>query len=62
MGIPEDTLNFWLAHDKQFVEELKRLKDFQINDPFKEGTEFDYFIHSSGVQFILEETKKRYTV
>jgi hypothetical protein len=62
MGIPEDTLNFWLANDQQFKEELTRLKDFQINDPFKEGTEFDYFIHSSGVQFVLDETKKRYTL
>src|SRR5687768_2176410 len=60
MGIPQDTLNFWLANDKEFVEELTRLKDFQINDPFNEGTEFDYFIHSSGVQYVLEETKKRH--
>jgi hypothetical protein len=62
MGIPEDMLDFWLANDKEFKEELTRLKDFQINDPFNEGTEFDYFIHSSGVQYVLEETKKRYTV
>jgi hypothetical protein len=62
MGIQEDTLNFWLVNDQQFKEELTRLKDFQKNDPFKDGSEFDYFIHSSGVQYILEETKKRYTV
>ena len=62
MGISEETLNFRLANDQQFKEELTQLKDFQINDPFKEGTDFDYFIHSSGVQFVLEETKKRYTV
>jgi hypothetical protein len=59
MGIREDTLNWWLANDQQFKEELTRLRDFQINDPFKEGTDFDYFIHSSGVQYVLEETKKR---
>ena len=61
MGIPKDVLDTWLKEDAQFKEELTRLKDFQINDPFKEGTEFDYFIHSSGIQFILDETKKRYS-
>jgi hypothetical protein len=61
MGIPEDILKHWLEHDSQFKEEMTRLRDYQINDPFKDGTEFDYFIHSSGVQFILDETKKRYT-
>ena len=59
MGISEETLNHWLANDKQFVEELTRLKEFQTNDPFKDGTEFDYFIHSSGIQFVLDETKQR---
>jgi hypothetical protein len=62
MGIPRDILNTWLNQDAQFREELTRLKDFQTNDPIREGTEFDYFIHSSGIQFILDETKKRYTV
>lgn len=62
MGIPSDVLNTWLIHDKQFKEELTRLRDYQVNDPFKDGTEFDYWIHSSGVQIVLEETKKRYTV
>ena len=61
-GIPEDILHHWLDHDRQFREELTRLKEFQENDPFREGTEFDYFIHASGVQFILDETKKRYSV
>src|SRR5687768_14689261 len=62
MGIPKDVLDTWLKQDAQFREELTRLKEFQINDPFKEGTEFDYFIHSSGIQFVLDETKRRYTV
>jgi hypothetical protein len=61
-GIPEDILHHWLNHDSQFREELARLKEFQTKDPFNEGNEFDYFIHSSGVQFILDETKKRYSV
>ena len=61
MGIPGDILYHWLDHDAQFREELTRLKEFQINDPMKDGTDFDYFIHSSGVQFILDETKKRYS-
>jgi hypothetical protein len=62
LGIPEDVLHHWLDYDHQFREELTRLKEFQTNDPFRDGTEFDYFIHSSGVQFILDETIKRYTV
>jgi hypothetical protein len=62
MGIPSDVLNTWLTHDKQFKEELTRLKEFQTNDPFKDGTEFDYWIHSSVIHLVLEETKKRYTV
>lgn len=62
MGIPQDVLNIWLNEDKQFIEEMTRLKDFQINDPMKDDTVFDYYIHASGVQFILDETKKRYTV
>lgn len=62
MGIPKDILNIWLKQDAQFREEITRLKEFQTNDPFKDGTDFDYFIHASGVQFILEETKRRYTV
>jgi len=62
IGIPKDVLHHWLDHDRQFREELTRLKEFQEKDPFKEGTEFDYFIHSSGIQFVLDETKKRYSV
>jgi hypothetical protein len=59
MGISAETLNDWLTTDEQFQEELKRLKDFQQSDPYREGNEFDYFIHSSGIQFVLDETKKR---
>lgn len=62
LDIPEDTLKMWLRQDAEFRREMTNLKDFQVNDPFREGTEFDYFIHSSGIQFILDETKKRYTV
>jgi hypothetical protein len=62
MGITQETLNHWLTTDSQFKEELTRLRDFQQRDPYREGNEFDYFIHSSGVQFVLDETKKRYTV
>jgi hypothetical protein len=60
LGIPGDTLHHWLEYDKQFREELTRLKEFQTKDPFNEGNEFDYFIHSSGIQFVLDETQKRY--
>lgn len=62
LGIPGAVLDHWLDHDRQFQEELTRLKEFQTSDPFREGTEFDYFIHSSGIQFVLDETKKRYSV
>ena len=61
LGIPGDILDHWLKNDSQFREELTRLKEFQTKDPFRDGTEFDYFIHSSGVQFVLDETKKRYS-
>ena len=60
MGITEESLNEWLTTDGQFKGELERLKDFQQSDPYREGNEFDYFIHSSGIQFVLDETKKRY--
>jgi hypothetical protein len=62
MGITQETLNHWLTTDSQFKEELTRLREFQQSDPYREGNEFDYFIHSSGIQFVLDETKKRYTV
>lgn len=62
LGIPGEVLNHWLDNDRQFREELTRLKEFQEKDPFRDGTEFDYFIHASGIQFVLDETKKRYTV
>lgn len=61
-GIPEDILRHWLDNDRQFREEMTRLKEFQTNDPFREGTEFDYFIHASGIQFVLDETKKRHSI
>lgn len=60
-GIPEDVLRHWLENDRQFRQEMTRLKEFQTSDPFLEGTEFDYFIHASGIQFVLDETKKRYS-
>ena len=62
LGIPKNVLYLWLEQDSQFKEEMQRLKEFQENDPMRDGTAFDYFIHSSGVAFILDETKKRYTV
>ena len=58
LGILEDVLRNWLDNDEQFREEMIRLKEFHEKDPLKDGTEFDYFIHSSGVQFILDEKKK----
>ena len=62
LGIPGDVLDHWLNNDRQFREELTRLKEFQTTDPFRDGTEFDYFIHSSGIQFVLDETKRRYSI
>ena len=62
LGIQNDVLYHWLTNDKQFKEELTSLREFHEKDPLNEGTDFDYFIHSSGIQYVLEETKKRYTV
>jgi hypothetical protein len=42
LGTPGDVLTHWLDHDRQFREELTRLKEFQTKDPFNEGNEFDY--------------------
>lgn len=61
-GISEDILRHWLDNDRQFRDEMARLKEFQTTDPFREGTEFDYFIHASGIQFVLDETKKRHSI
>lgn len=63
LGIPEDVLHHWLDHDRQFREELTRLKEFQTKDPFElnDGTELDFIAHAAGIQFILDETKKRYS-
>lgn len=60
MGIPGDVLHHWLDNDRQFREELTRIKEFQTHDPFNEGNSSDYFVHSSGILFVLDETKKRY--
>lgn len=57
MGITQETLDHWLTTDGQFQAELTRLRDFQQNDHCREGNEFDYFIHSSDVQFVLDETR-----
>jgi len=60
MDISEEELHHWLDHDQEFREELTRLKEYQTHDPYREGTEFDYFVHSSGVVFVLDEAKKRH--
>ena len=64
LGIPGDVLNHWLDNDRQFREEMTNLMEFQSKDPFElnDGTEFDYIAHAAGVQFVLDETKKRYSV
>lgn len=62
LGIPGDVLDLWLSQDRQFREEMTRLKEFQTKDPFNEGNSSDYFVHSSGILFVLDETKKRYSV
>jgi len=62
LGIPEDVLDHWLTNDRQFREEMTRLYEFQVNDPNRDDTVLDYFIHATGVQWVLDETKKRYSV
>ena len=62
LGIPDEVLDNWIAQDRQFREEMTNLKEFQTNDPFNEGNSSDYFVHSSGILFVLDETKKRYSV
>lgn len=62
MGITKDVLDLWLQQDGQCKEEMTNLKEFFTRGEFNDGTELDYFVHAAGVQFILAETKKRYTV
>jgi hypothetical protein len=62
LGITDDVLDHWIAKDRQFRNEMTNLKEFQTKDPFNEGNSTDYFVHSSGILFILDEMKKRYSV
>jgi hypothetical protein len=61
LEIPGD-VHHWRENDSQFREELMRLKEFQTKEPLNEGDEFDYFVHSSGIQFVLDETNSRCSV
>ena len=52
-----EVLHHWHNNDRQFREEVTRLKEFPTSAPFNEGNEFDYFVHLSGYQFLFDETK-----
>ena len=65
MGIDNNTLHWWLEHDKVFQEGLTRVKEAHENDPWKDTiddeTKLDAATLSFGISIVIEETKKRYT-
>lgn len=59
IGISKKTLYVWAESDVEFTTALGRLKDVQENDPFKTGTEEDYFVNSMMIALLLMETRDR---
>ena len=46
--------------DSEFSGTLERLKDVQEKDPFKTGTDEDYFVNSMMIALVILETKDRH--
>jgi hypothetical protein len=60
VGINKNILYEWVKSDSEFTTALGRLKDVQENDPFKTGTEEDYFVNSMMIALLLMETRNRH--
>lgn len=60
IGINKKILYEWAESDTEFTTALGRLKDVQENDPFKTGTEEDYFVNSMMIALLLMETRDRH--
>ena len=59
-GINRNILYEWIKTDQEFSGTLERLKDVQENDPFKTGTDEDYFVNSMMIALVILETKDRH--
>ena len=59
-GISKKILYEWTESDAEFSGALGRLKDVQENDPFKTGTEEDFFVNSMMIALLLMETRERH--
>jgi hypothetical protein len=59
-GINKNILYEWTNTDPEFSSTLERLKDVQENDPFKTGTDEDFFVNSMMIALLLLETKDRH--
>jgi hypothetical protein len=59
-GIGKSILYEWVKSDSEFTTSLERLKDVQKDDPFKTGTEEDYFVNSMMVALVILETRDRH--
>jgi len=60
VGINKNILYEWVKSDSEFTTALERLKDVQKDDPFKTGTEEDYFVNSMMIALLLMETRDRH--
>ncbi len=60
IGVSKKILYEWVKSDNEFAETLKRLKDVQQNDPFKEGTFFDTQVNAMMIALLLMETRDRH--
>lgn len=58
IGISKNILYEWVKSDSDFTASLERLKNVQENDPFKTGTDEDFFVNSMMVALLLMEKDK----
>lgn len=61
IGINKKILYEWAESDSEFTTAIERLKDVQKDDPFKTGTEEDYFVNSMMIALLLMETRDRHS-
>jgi transposase-like protein len=59
-GVSKNILYEWVRSDSEFTTALERLKDVQINDPFKTGTKEDTYVNAMMIALLLMETRNRH--
>ena len=66
VGVDIFTLAHWADNDKLFKEQLAIIKESYDKDPWKDtpddSVKLDALVLKHGIRYVLEETKKRYTV